>query len=546
MSKNLSVKRTLFTGTLLLTTAGILSRFIGFFYKIFLSRTIGAEGLGIYQLIFPVMALCFSLTSAGIQTSVSRFVSSEIGKQNPAGARFYLLIGLILSVCLSVFTGLFMWNHSEFIAGSFLQETRCAPLIKILSFCYVPCSIHSCINGYYYGLKKALVPSLSQLAEQSARVGGVYLIYLVAQSNGRSIAISDAVWGLVLGEFAGMLVSLSFIGFGACKGNIRKTTWSLLTMSFPLTLNRLTLNLFTTIENLLIPYQLKLFGYSSSDALSIYGILTGMAFAIIMFPTVLTNSISVLLLPVVSEAQAKHNDRLIRESIIKTTESCLLLGLLCTIGLFGSRLILSATLFFKNALSATFYRYNELDLPVSLSRKHVKQYFPRTWKTWHHSVFKPFLLPDPYPFYCISDPGYRYQRLPDRSFDQSDRALRPCFALALPPDEKGQFRIISRLPLFSVPIKIYKFYKTVFPCFTICLMLKSSSTITQSAYLPLSILPYFSHSPTAFAGFSVAHATTSSNGSPASLTVNFMQLNKLVTDPAIAPSTVRVALLPCT
>ena len=162
------------------------------------------------------------------------------------------------------------------------------------------------------------MPSLSQLAEQSARVGGVYLIYLVAQSNGRSIAISDAVWGLVLGEFAGMLVSLSFIGFGACKGNIRKTTWSLLTMSFPLTLNRLTLNLFTTIENLLIPYQLKLFGYSSSDALSIYGILTGMAFAIIMFPTVLTNSISVLLLPVVSEAQAKHNDRLIREAIIKT------------------------------------------------------------------------------------------------------------------------------------------------------------------------------------------------------------------------------------
>lgn len=124
-------------------------------------------------------------------------------------------------------------------------------------------------------------------------------------------------------------------------------------MSFPLTLNRLTLNLFTTIENLLIPYQLKLFGYSSSDALSIYGILTGMAFAIIMFPTVLTNSISVLLLPVVSEAQAKHNDRLIREAIIKTTESCLLLGLLCTIGL----LVLGdfiGNFIFKNALSATF------------------------------------------------------------------------------------------------------------------------------------------------------------------------------------------------
>ena len=65
MSKNLSVKRTLFTGTLLLTAAGILSRFIGFFYKIFLSRTIGAEGLGIYQLIFPIYMLCFSLCCYG-------------------------------------------------------------------------------------------------------------------------------------------------------------------------------------------------------------------------------------------------------------------------------------------------------------------------------------------------------------------------------------------------------------------------------------------------------------------------------------------------
>ncbi len=147
MSKNLSVKRTLFTGTLLLTAAGILSRFIGFFYKIFLSRTIGAEGLGIYQLIFPVMALCFSLTSAGIQTSVSRFVSSEIGKQNPAGARFYLLIGLILSVCLSVFTGLFMWNHSEFIA------VTADPLPSLTPFaCLYLVNLPDCLSPYAFSV----------------------------------------------------------------------------------------------------------------------------------------------------------------------------------------------------------------------------------------------------------------------------------------------------------------------------------------------------------------------------------------------------------
>ena len=78
MKKIYSTKSTLLTGTLFLTLAGILTRIIGFFYRIFLSRTIGAEGLGIYQLIAPVTAICFAFTAAGIQTSISKFVSMEV------------------------------------------------------------------------------------------------------------------------------------------------------------------------------------------------------------------------------------------------------------------------------------------------------------------------------------------------------------------------------------------------------------------------------------------------------------------------------------
>ena len=60
----------LITGTILLTTAGLLSRVLGFFYRIFLSRTIGAEGLGIYQMIFPVYGIFFSLCAGSIQTAI--------------------------------------------------------------------------------------------------------------------------------------------------------------------------------------------------------------------------------------------------------------------------------------------------------------------------------------------------------------------------------------------------------------------------------------------------------------------------------------------
>ena len=73
-------KNPLITGTIILTATGFASRFIGFFYRIFLSRLFGAEGMGIYQLISPVLALSFSLTAAGMQTAISKYVAGEIGR----------------------------------------------------------------------------------------------------------------------------------------------------------------------------------------------------------------------------------------------------------------------------------------------------------------------------------------------------------------------------------------------------------------------------------------------------------------------------------
>lgn len=351
----LSTKNPFIFGTLLLAAAGILTRIIGFFYKIFLSRTIGAEGLGIYQLIFPVMGICFSLTSAGIQTSISKYVSMEIGKCNPKGARLYLVIGLLISTALSVVTGVFIWKNAAFIAATLLGETRCASLLKIIAFSYVPCSIHACINGYYYGMKKAAIPSVSQLVEQFVRVGSVYLFYMILQSNGQEMTISMAAWGITLGEVGGMLVSLSAIGCEKAVGNGLSATKNLLYMAVPLTASRLVLNLFSSVENILIPKCLKSFGYTSAEALSVFGVLTGMSFAIIAAPSVITNSVSVLLLPTVSEAQAKNNYQLIKRAILRTVFCCILLGFVCTL-LFLLTGDFIGNFVFHNTLAGTFIK----------------------------------------------------------------------------------------------------------------------------------------------------------------------------------------------
>lgn len=353
--KKLLPQHPLLSGAILLTAAGVLSRIIGFFYKIFLSRKIGAEGLGIYQLIFPVMGICFSLTSAGIQTALSRYVSKSIGLGRTKDAKGYLQAGLLLSTFLALVVGSFLFTYSDTIAATLLGEPRCSSLLKIISFSYVPCCIHACINGYFYGKKQSAVPAISQLIEQIFRVGSVYLIDQILTAQGKSISIALAVMGLVFGEIAGMLFSLSFLRLKLSF--YPKLTYSkeLLSMAIPLTASRLIVNLFNSAEQILIPRRLEVFGYTSLEALSIFGVLTGMSLSIIMFPSVITNSISVILLPTIAEADAKKNLDLIKRAIQKTIVSGLMLGFAASL-LFLVTGSFLGNVVFQNALAGTFIK----------------------------------------------------------------------------------------------------------------------------------------------------------------------------------------------
>ncbi len=348
-------KHPILSGAFVLTVTGVLTRFIGFFYKIFLSREVGAESLGIYQLIFPITGICFSLTSAGIQTAISRYVSKAFGMKKSAEAKSYLQIGLFISVTLSLITGTILFTYADFIANICLGEPRCASLLKIISFSYVPCSIHACLNGYFYAKKKAAIPAVSQLAEQLVRVGSVYLIDQILQSQGKNITISLAVTGLVFGEIAGMLISISFSGIRLDLMPKFSYGKELLSMAVPLTATRLVINLLSSVESVLIPSRLRIFGYTQAEALSVFGVLTGMSMAIIMFPSVITNSVSVILLPTISEAQATHDNTAIQRAIRRTIFSCLGLGFTACVGflLTGSFI---GNFIFRNALAGTFIR----------------------------------------------------------------------------------------------------------------------------------------------------------------------------------------------
>jgi stage V sporulation protein B len=337
------VKRSnIFKGTIILTLAGFVTRFVGFFYKIFLSNAMGAELLGIYQLIFPVYSICFTIFATGIQTSLSRLVAAELGKRNAKNASKILRIGLTISVSLALVLTLLVYQSADFIAWRFLLEPRSADSLKILALAFPFCAVTSCINGYYYGLKKTAVPASTQLLEQFVRVIVVYIVAVPAGNGNLAVTCEFAVVGLVIGEIASCIYN--FISIFVTKSpkklilggpdpnakasGRRAITKELLKLSAPLSANRLLINLLHSIETVLIPAMLRRFGLSTALALSAYGILNGMSFPFIMFPTALINALAILLLPTISEAQALNNEKLIGKTASISIKYSLIIGII--------------------------------------------------------------------------------------------------------------------------------------------------------------------------------------------------------------------------
>lgn len=337
----------LITGTIILTATGFLSRFIGFFYRIFLSRLFGAEGMGIYQLISPVLALSFALTVAGMQTAISKYVAGETVTRDYRSSALHLATGFVLSMALSLVCTVGIYSQADGIAVHLLMEERTAPLLRIIALSIPMATVHSCINGYFYGIRKTTVPAICQLSEQIVRVGSVYLIYYFCQRRGMVPTISFAVVGLVVGESASMLVSLIAVrahfdhvvpkNYGALLPR-RLCLWTragknLLRLAAPLSINRVIINFLQSIEAIFIPNRLMLYGCDNAAALSVYGTLTGMSLPLILFPGAITNSICVLLLPIVSEADAADNRHTIRRAVHQSIRYGFLLGIAFT-GIF--------------------------------------------------------------------------------------------------------------------------------------------------------------------------------------------------------------------
>lgn len=364
------LKSNIIKGTLILSCASILSRIIGFIYRIYLADILGEQLLGTYQLIFPIYVLCFTIYGAGMQSAISQVVATLMGKNNTHSKddglkgsvskditpRTILLAGTILSFILALFLSIFINFNSKWIACNILMVPDCDIYLKLLTYLFPFCSISACICGYQYGLENAKPPAISGIIEQITRILFVFIVQ--GFFSDKEICCQIAVYGLTVGEFFGFLYNMSTIKnktFNKRKNKISlKESFKLLLPVFiSLTSIKLTISLLHSVESIFIPASLVKYGYTMNEALSVYGIYSGMAMPFIMFPATITMAISTMLLPAVSKAHSSGNKKQIKKLIRRTSYFCLVTGMAATVFflLFGN---ICASLFFHNELAGRY------------------------------------------------------------------------------------------------------------------------------------------------------------------------------------------------
>lgn len=322
----MSARHKLFRNAAILTVAGFISRIFGFLFRIFLSRSFGEESVGLYQMIFPLYILCLSLSTAGLQTAVSRITAEKTALGHNKEADGVLTAALCLAVVISLIEILVIQDQAGSIAGSLFGDDRCMELILIISYALPFAAVHSCICGRSLGLGDTMLPAASQLIEQCVRILTVVLLWIFLRICGLTPSIRLAATGVVAGEMAAALFTVRGLRL---QRPVRAGIRELFAFSAPLTANRTALTLLQSIEAVSIPASLIRYGMSATEAVSLYGVLTGMALPCILFPSALTGSVGTVLLPAVSAASTSGNRRSVFLLLRKAIVSCFSLGLAC-------------------------------------------------------------------------------------------------------------------------------------------------------------------------------------------------------------------------
>ena len=349
-------KKVLIKGALVVLIASIITRILGLFFRVFLADSLGAQGMGVYQLILSLYIFVVTFATSGISFAVSCLVSENMAKKNRKNPKTLLKISIMWALFLGTLSCIILILFKDFIAVKILRDERTTLSILWLAPSLPFMSVSSCIKGYFFANRKPGFPSTASIIEQTIRMVFAFVLLNSFIKQGINVSCSIVCIGMTISE----IISCIYMGIlynkdrniNIVENENKKNIFSkILKVSVPIQTSTSFNAALKLIESILIIESLKIYTNGNIEAATgTYGIIRGMVFPLILFPTSFLQSIITVLIPELSSATAKGNKKAIKKACEKSLQLTLIMGIF----------VASIFIMFPDKISALFYKNQEV------------------------------------------------------------------------------------------------------------------------------------------------------------------------------------------
>lgn len=336
-------------GTLILTISSIVVKVIGALNWVILSRVMGGEGIGIYQMGFPLYLMAITVSSAGLPVAISIITAEKVAQEDYTGARRVFRVSLRMLFCTGVcFSLLLIWLAGYLVNNKIIPDPRAYYSIIALAPAVFFVTFLSSFRGFFQGWQIMTPTACSEITEQLVRVVTMIAFSALFMPFGLTYAAAGASMGAGAGAFCGLLVLLGFYRKLRHKfypkdkmvetvprpqeraGKIIKR---LIGLAIPVSMSSLMLPVVSNLDMMIVPRRLMAGGWSMAEATTLFGYLTGMAVPLINMSTILTAALSISLVPSISESRTLNDSAGIREKVATAFSVASVITIPCSVGL---------------------------------------------------------------------------------------------------------------------------------------------------------------------------------------------------------------------
>ena len=360
MSTINNYKKFLLNG-LILTATSFFLRWTGVLFNSYISKKLGSEGMGIYTLVQTLFGFAVTFACSGINLGTTRLVSEALARGRVREAKTAIKKCVIYSLSFSLTALAFLYIGANFLGCKILGDPRTVKSIRILSLSLPFVSLSSVFNGYFSAARKAYKSASVIFIEQFACISITVKTLSLLLGKGLEFACVSVAIGTFIAEAISLAFNIILYALDIWKLKIQNTrvnkqlSKKLFKISLPLALSTYVRSGLVTVEHLLIPYGLRKNGATLASSLSSYGLIQGMVFPVIMFPSSIIYSFAGLVVPELS----RYNELNDKSKINRAVTIILRYSLLYSIGMAGIITCFSyeiSLVFFGNAEAHSYIK----------------------------------------------------------------------------------------------------------------------------------------------------------------------------------------------